>query len=215
MSGVLDQESWITRANGDPPIEVEDALGRSIDNKFQMVLTNPPFGSKASYTIIADDGAGEPDEDLAYLRDDFWATTKNKQLNFVQHVHSILDTNGTAAVVVPDNVLFEAGAGETIRRRLKRPLRPEHLTEFITCYNADNRLKRTATERFKPFTYGELVAREKVSLDIIWLQDESLEDSENLPAPEVIDAEFVDELEAALTEFRAVAEIFGNGEPGL
>ena len=66
-------------------------------------LTNPPFGRKASYTIIADDGAGEPDEDLAYLRDDFWATTKNKQLNFVQHVHSILDTNGTAAVVVPDN----------------------------------------------------------------------------------------------------------------
>ena len=71
---------------------------------------------------------------------------------------------------------------------------------------------RTATERFKPFTYDELVEREKVSLDIIWLQDESLEDSDNLPAPEVIAAELVDELEAALTEFRAVAEMFGNGE---
>jgi type I restriction enzyme M protein len=259
----------ITRADADPPVRVEDALSRSVDNKFKMVLTNPPFGRKSSYTIIGEDGTEDPDEDLAYLRDDFWATTKNKQLNFVQHVHSILDTYGTAAMVVPDNVLYEGGAGETIRRRLlkdcdvhtllrlptgifyrpgvkanvlffdrkpgsetpwtktlwiydlrtnqhftlkKRPLRPEHLADFITCYNADDRLKRTPTEQFKPFTYDELVAREKVSLDIIWLQDESLEDSENLPAPGVIAAEVVDELEAALTEFRAVAEMFGNGE---
>ena len=108
----------ITRPNGDPPIHVEDALGRPLDDKFQMVLTNPPFGKKSTYTIIGEDGDGYPDEDLAYLRDEFWATTKNKQLNYVQHVYSILDTYGTAAVVVPDNVPFEGGAGETIRRRL-------------------------------------------------------------------------------------------------
>jgi type I restriction enzyme M protein len=257
----------ITRPDGEPPISVEDALGRSIDDKFQMVLTNPPFGRKASFTIIGEDGDSEPDDDLAYLRDDFWATTKNKQLNYVQHVHSILDTYGSAAVVVPDNVLFEGGAGETIRRRLlkecdvhtllrlptgifykpgvkanvlffdrkpgsetpwtktlwiydlrtnqhftlkQRPLQQDHLADFVACYNPSDRLKRTETERFRPFTYDELVAREKVSLDIIWLRDESLEDSENLPAPEVISAEIVDELEAALTEFRAVAEMFRN-----
>ena len=204
----------ITRPDGDPPIHVEDALGRSIDDKFQMVLTNPPFGRKASFTIIGEDGNGDPDEDLAYLREDFWATTKNKQLNYVQHVHSILDTYGTAAVVVPDNVLFEGGAGETIRRRLlkecdvhtllrlptgifykpgvkanvlfliasrdrrrlgprrcgsttcaptttsrsnSRPIRPEHLADFIVCFNAEDRLTRTETERFRPFIYDELM----------------------------------------------------------
>jgi type I restriction enzyme M protein len=265
----------ITRPNGDPPIHVEDTLGRPLDDKFQMVLTNPPFGKKSTYTIIGEDGEGDPEEDLAYLRDDFWATTKNKQLNYVQHVHSILDTYGAAAVVVPDNVLFEGGAGETIRRRLlkecdvhtllrlptgifyrpgvkanvlffdrkpgsetpwtktlwiydlrtnqhftlkQKPLRPEHLADFIACYNADDRLKRAETERFRLFTYEELVLRDKVSLDIIWLQDESLEDSENLPAPSVIADEIVDELEAALTDFRAVAEMVRRGdqvsEPG-
>ncbi|HWG60168.1 MAG TPA: N-6 DNA methylase [Streptosporangiaceae bacterium] len=62
---------------------------------------------------------GEPErEDISYLREDFWATTSNKQLNFLQHVRSLLSINGRAAVVVPDNVLFEGGAGETIRRRL-------------------------------------------------------------------------------------------------
>jgi type I restriction enzyme M protein len=259
----------ITRPNGDPPIHVEDALGRSLDDKFQMVLTNPPFGKKSTYTIIGEGGEAEPGEDLAYLRDDFWATTKNKQLNYVQHVHSILDTYGSAAVVVPDNVLFEGGAGETIRRRLlkecdvhtllrlptgifyrpgvkanvlffdrrpgsetpwtktlwiydlrtnqhftlkQRPLRPENLADFVACYNADDRLRRTETEQFRPYTYEELIAREKAALDITWLEDESVEDSANLQAPEVIAAEIVDGLEAALVEFRAVTEMFGNRE---
>jgi type I restriction enzyme M protein len=57
-------------------------------------------------------------EDLEITRDDFWVTTSNKQLNFVQHIKTILAVNGRAAVVLPDNVLFEGGAGETIRRRL-------------------------------------------------------------------------------------------------
>ena len=259
----------ITRPDGDPPIYVEDALGRSIDDKFQMVLTNPPFGRKASFTIIGEDGDGESDEDLAYLREDFWATTKNKQLNYVQHVHSILDTYGTAAMVVPDNVLFEGGAGETIRRRLlkecdvhtllrlptgifykpgvkanvlffdrkpgsetpwtktlwvydlrtnqhftlkQRPMQPEHLVDFVASFNADDRLKRTETKCFRPYTYDDLIARDKVSLDIIWLQDENLEDGENMPPPEVIADEIVEELEAALIEFREVTEMLANRE---
>jgi type I restriction enzyme M protein len=97
----------------------------------------------------------------------------------------------------------------------QNPLRPEHLADFIACFKADDRLNRAETEQFRPFAYDELLARDKVSLDIIWLQDESLEDSENLPAPGVIAAEVVDELEAALTEFRAVAEMFGNGETSV
>ena len=98
-----------------PPITVDDSL-RSRHGEYGMVLTNPPFGRKSSLTYGVDEDAAE--DDLLVEREDFWATTKNKQLNFVQHVRSILKINGRAAVVVPDNVLFEGGAGETIRRRL-------------------------------------------------------------------------------------------------
>jgi type I restriction enzyme M protein len=84
-----------------------------------MVLTNPPFGKKSSYTVLGADGRAVS-ESQTYERDDFWATTSNKQLNFLQHVKSLLKIGGTAAVVVPDNVLFEGGAGETVRRRLLR-----------------------------------------------------------------------------------------------
>jgi type I restriction-modification system DNA methylase subunit len=86
-------------------------------NNYELVLTNPPFGKKSSITIINEEGE-ESREALTVYRDDFWATTSNKQLNFVQHVVSLLKMNGRAAVVVPDNVLFEGGAGETIRRNL-------------------------------------------------------------------------------------------------
>src|ERR1017187_10345378 len=82
-----------------------------------MVLTNPPFGKKSSFTIIGADGRSQTDK-ISYKRSDFWATTSNNQLNFVQHVYSILTENGRAAVVVPDNVLFEGGAGEKVRRKL-------------------------------------------------------------------------------------------------
>src|SRR5205814_9365474 len=80
-------------------------------------LTNPPFGKKSSYKVITAEGDTET-ESMSYLREDFWATTSNKQLNFLQHVRSLLEINGRAAIVVPDNVLFEGGAGETVRRRL-------------------------------------------------------------------------------------------------
>src|SRR5205814_5729809 len=78
---------------------------------------NPPFGRKSSMTFVSDDGEVAR-EDLVVVRDDFWASTSNKQLNFVQHVKTLLAINGRAAVVMPDNVLFEGGAGETVRRRL-------------------------------------------------------------------------------------------------
>jgi type I restriction enzyme M protein len=205
-------------------------------------------------------------EDMSYLREDFWATTANKQLNFVQHVKSLLTINGRAAVVVPDNVLFEGGAGETIRRKLlrecdlhtllrlptgifyaggvkanvlffdrkppserpwtdklwiydfrtnqrftlkTRALARADLDDFVTCYNSANRHERAETERFRAFSYDELFARDKASLDIFWLRDESLEDSENLPAPEVIAAEIVEDLQAALDQFAAIAASLG------
>ena len=93
----------IESPESDSPVHVDDSLRESPGARYDMVLTNPPFGRSSSDS---------------YERDDFWATTRNKQLNFVQHVVGLLRIGGTAAVVVPDNVLFEAGAGETIRRRL-------------------------------------------------------------------------------------------------
>ncbi|HEX8310944.1 MAG TPA: class I SAM-dependent DNA methyltransferase, partial [Chthoniobacteraceae bacterium] len=98
------------------PVQVKDGLAAK-HGEYEMVLTNPPFGKKSSVTIVND--AGETSkESLTINRDDFWATTSNKQLNFLQHVFTILKQHGRAAVVVPDNVLFEGGAGETIRREL-------------------------------------------------------------------------------------------------
>ena len=85
--------------------------------EYEMVLTNPPFGKKSSVTIVNEAGEQQK-ESLIINRDDFWATTSNKQLNFLQHVFTILKQHGRAAIVVPDNVLFEGGAGETIRRKL-------------------------------------------------------------------------------------------------
>src|ERR1035437_6578225 len=240
---------------------VNDALISRGSRECQMVLTNPPFGKKSSVTFIGEDG-DEQREGLTIARDDFWATTSNKQLNFLQHVRSILEIDGTAAIVVPDNVPFEGGAGETIRRRLlkecdvhtllrlptgifyaggvkanvlffdRKPasetpwtsklwiydfrtnqhftlrqnqLRLEHLEDFIRCYSADSRHERVETERFHSFSYEELVVRDKVSLDIPWLRDDAFEDGENLPPPDVIAAEIVDDLETALAQFSEVA----------
>ena len=98
-------------------VTVEDALRTAPSEHFDMVLTNPPFGRKSAYNGVNALGEAEQ-EDMSYLREDFWATTANKQLNFVQHIKSLLTIHGRAAVVLPDNVLFEGGAGETIRRRL-------------------------------------------------------------------------------------------------
>jgi type I restriction enzyme M protein len=98
-------------------IEVRDSLAQEPSKHVSMVMTNPPFGKKSSITMIGDDGKAVA-ADITISRPDFWATTSNKQLNFVQHVRSMLEINGTAAMVVPDNVLYDTGVGEKIRRRL-------------------------------------------------------------------------------------------------
>jgi type I restriction enzyme M protein len=99
------------------PIVVSDALAADPGDRFDIVLANPPFGKKSSTQIEGADGKRSTEKDVIE-RDDFWATTSNKQLNFVQHIKTLLKQNGRAAVVAPDNVLFEGGAGEIIRKKL-------------------------------------------------------------------------------------------------
>jgi type I restriction enzyme M protein len=249
------------------PIRVADSLAADPSDRFDMVLTNPPFGKKSSFMVVNAEGETERDN-LVVVRDDFWASTSNKQLNFVQHIKTLLKINGRAAVVVPDNVLFEGGAGETVRRKLldecdvhtllrlptgvfyaqgvkanvlffdrraggeraateklwiydfrtnqhftlkTNPLKRTDLDDFVACYNPANRHERVESERFRAFSYDELMKRDKASLDIFWLRDESLEDSENLPAPEVIAAEIVEDLQAALDQFAQIAADLGPG----
>ena len=253
----------------DPPINRNDALSADPGTRFEMVLTNPPFGKKSSVLVVNDEG-DEDRQAITILRDDFWATTSNKQLNFVQHVRTILEINGRAAVVVPDNVLFEGGAGETIRRKLlqecdvhtllrlptgifyaqgvkanviffdkrpggekarttklwiydlrtnthftrvENPLKRADLDDFIKCFNPENRQQRRQTwseknpeGKWRSYTYDELIQRDKANLDIFWLKDESLTDSENLPDPDVIAAEIAEDLRAALAQFEEIAE---------
>jgi type I restriction enzyme M protein len=242
------------------PVMVKDALAGK-HGEYEMVLTNPPFGKKSSVTIV--NQAGEEDrQSLVVHRDDFWASTSNKQLNFLQHVFTILKQHGRAAIVVPDNVLFEGGAGETVRRELlkqadihtllrlptgifyaqgvkanvlffdrkpaaekpwtsklwiydlrtnkhftlkENPLKREDLDDFVVCYNPKNRHERKPSDRFRSFTYEELTKRDKLNLDIFWLKDESLEDSANLPDPDIIAAEIVEDLQAALAQFAEIA----------
>jgi type I restriction enzyme M protein len=244
------------------PIVVDDSLRSDPGDRFDLILTNPPFGKKSSVTVMSSEGEAVK-ESLTYERDDFWATTSNKQLNFLQHVKTLLNIGGTAAVVVPDNVLFEGGAGETVRRKLlnqfdvhtmlrlptgifyaqgvkanvlffdakparadpwtenlwiydlrtnkhftrkRDPLTFEDLTDFIDCYNPENRHEREETERFKSFSYEELIERDKTNLDIFWLEDDSLEDVENLPEPEVLAADITENLEAALDQFSQIQD---------
>jgi len=242
------------------PIIVADSLTTDPNERFDMVLTNPPFGKRSSVTIV--NGKGKVGKDsLIYERPDFWATTSNKQLNFLQHAKTLLKINGKAAIVIPDNVLFEGGAGETIRKKLlygydvhtllrlptgifykqgvkanvlffdkktarekpwteklwiydlrtnkhftlkENPMRDEDLQDFIKCYNPKNRFNRKETERFKAFTYDELIHRDKVNLDIFWLKDESLEDMDNLPAPDVLAKDITENLESALKQFKSI-----------
>jgi type I restriction enzyme M protein len=248
--------------DSEPPVKRADSLISTTSEKYDYVLANPPFGKKSSVTITNEKGEQEK-ETLTYNRQDFWVTTSNKQLNFVQHIRTMLKFDGKAAVVVPDNVLFEGGAGETLRKRLLEntdlhtilrlptgvfyaqgvkanviffdnkpasknpwtkeiwyydlrtnkhftlktdPLKHEDLQDFINCYNPDNRFKRKESERFKKFTYDEIIARDKTSLDIFWLKDDSLGDLENLPDPDVLALEIVENLEAGLNNFKEIIE---------
>lgn len=107
----------IGELDGEPSVERSDALISEPSRKADYVLANPPFGKKSSMTITNEEGEEDRDA-LTYERQDFWETTSNKQLNFLQHIVSLLKIDGKAAVVLPDNVLFEGGAGEKIRKKL-------------------------------------------------------------------------------------------------
>ncbi len=92
----------------------------------------------------------------------------------------------------------------------------------MECYNLSNRHERQATwseenadGRWRAYTIDEIVARDKVNLDIFWLRDESLEDTENLPDPDVLAAEIVEDLESVLEQFRLIAEDMGETEEAL
>ena len=257
--GDLDSDNFISPADAliSPPSATDD-----------YVLANPPFGKKSSQTFTNEEGEMEK-KDLTYNRQDFWATTSNKQLNFVQHIRALLKSTGMAAVVVPDNVLFEGRAGETVRKKLlettdlhtilrlptgifyangvkanviffdnhparkepwtkeiwiydyrtnvhhtlkKNPLKSDDLKDFISEYKPNNRAKRKETYhpetnpegRWRKFSFQEIVARDKTSLDITWLKDKSLADLDNLPEPEVLAEEIIENLEAGLLNFRQV-----------
>ncbi len=245
-----------------------DSLAAPWSREYTMILANPPFGKSQSLLFVNEEGDTEKD-DRVIVREDFWTSTSNKQLNFVQHMFSLLKINGRAAVVLPDNVLFEGGAGEKVRRNLlekcnvhtllrlptgiwyspgvkanvlffdKKEGRPDpwtdtlwvydlrtnkHFTqkqspitradfdEFVACYSADAPHKRTPTwsddnpdGRWRSYSYDEIIKRDKLSLDLFWIKDKSLTDTDALPEPSILATEIVDELEAALAQFAKIA----------
>ncbi len=89
-------------------------------------------------------------------------------------------------------------------------LKYKDLMDFIECYHPENRFDRKETDRFRAFAYNELMQRDKVSLDIFWLKDESLEDSENLPAPEMLARDITENLESAVEQFTGIYEVLGE-----
>jgi type I restriction enzyme M protein len=245
-----------------------DSLAAPWSREYTMILANPPFGKSQSVLFVNEAGDTEKD-DAAVVREDFWTETSNKQLNFVQHMFSLLKIDGRAAVVLPDNVLFEGGAGEKVRRNLlekcnvhtllrlptgiwyspgvkanvlffdKKEGRPapwteklwvydlrtnKHFTqkqspitrrdfdEFVACYRAGEMHKREQTwsesnpdGRWRCYTLEEIQKRDKLSLDLFWIKDQSLTDIDALPPPDIIATEIADELEAAFDLFSKIA----------
>lgn len=258
----------IGEMTGESLVSPADALISAPSKGVDIVLANPPFGKKSSMSFTNAEGEQET-EDLTYNRQDFWATTSNKQLNFVQHIRAMLKTTGRAAVVVPDNVLFEGGAGEVIRRKLlqntdlhtilrlptgifyaqgvkanviffdnrpaspdpqtgqvwfydyrtnvhhtlkQKPLSESHLEDFVACYNPAARHDRKTTwseetpdGRWRAFSRDELLQRDKASLDLFWLKDATMTDLDNLPEPDVLMSEIMENLEAAMEQFAAAS----------
>ena len=258
---------------GEVPVTLGDALLTDPGYRVDIVLTNPPFGKKSSMTFTNEEGEQES-EDLVYNRTDFWTTTSNKQLNFVQHINTLLKVNGRAAVVLPDNVLFEGGAGEIVRKKLfdttdlhtilrlptgifykpgvkanvlfferkpasaemqtkeiwfydfrtnmhftlkKNPMKEEDLEDFISCYNPQNRYERRETwsetnpdGRFRRFSIQEILMRDKLSLDIFWIKDKSLTDIDNLPDPDILAVDIIDNLQSAITSFSELMATLSN-----
>ena len=245
-----------------------DSLAAPWGRTYSMVLANPPFGKKQSLLFVNEEGDTER-EDQVVVREDFWTSTSNKQLNFVQHIHTLLKIGGRAAVVVPDNVLFEGGAGEKVRRNLlekcrvhtllrlptgiwyspgvkanvlffdkkagradawtdtlwvydlrtnlhftpkQKPIRRGDLDEFVACYQPGRLHERAPTwsaanptGRWRSYAYADLLKRDKLSLDLFWIKDDSLTDTDALPPPDVIAAQIADDLEGALARFTKIA----------
>ena len=246
-----------------------DSLAAPWSREYTMILANPPFGKSQSVLFVNEEGDTEKD-DAVIVREDFWTETSNKQLNFVQHMFSLLKINGRAAVVLPDNVLFEGGAGEKVRRNLlekcnvhtllrlptgiwyspgvkanvlffdkregraapwteklwvydlrtnkhftqkQSPIRRRDFDEFVACYRAGEIHERKPTwsdenpdGRWRCYTYSEISKRDKLSLDLFWIKDQSLTDIDSLPAPDIIANEIADELETALDLFSGIAK---------
>lgn len=265
----------IGEIDGETLISSADALVSDNGIRYDYVLANPPFGKKSSMTITNEEGKQEK-QDYIINRQDFVATTANKQLNFMQHIKTLLKLTGEAAVVLPDNVLFEGGAGETVRKELmkttelhtilrlptgifyaqgvkanvlffdnkpaskdpwtkdvwiydyrsnishtlkKNPLTSEHLLEFVKLYNPENRNKRAETwsevnpeGRWRKFTYSEIIERDKTNLDIFWIKDKSLTDLDNLPDPDVLANEIIENIEAGLNSFKEIMETINGDE---
>ncbi|WP_026713546.1 type I restriction-modification system subunit M [Flavobacterium daejeonense] len=255
-----------------PDIQVSDSLnpqkvGKEIP-RVKIVLANPPFGRSSSDIPTTDKNQAE--KDGYFLREDFWVTTGNKQLAFLQHIVSMLEENGRAAVVLPDSVLFEGGAGEIIRKKMldevdlhtilrlptgifyaqgvksnvlffekKKNIKKKatsevwfydyrtnvhhtpknnqiafkHLEEFIKCYNIGSEKKRTETwstesqkGRWRKYSYDQIIERDKTNLDIFWLKDDSLIDLENLPDPETLIDDIIENIESTLANFKSIKD---------
>src|SRR5437773_4158800 len=248
-------------------VEPHIYLGDTIYDPFRgekndVILTNPPFGTR---------GANQAPE-----REDFTIETSNKPLNFLQHVLTALKPGGRAAIVLPDNCLFEGKAGEvfeilmqdcnvhTILRlprgtftpysqgvkanaifiqkgrpteevwifdarsnvpgitKKDRPLSPQHFAEFEAAYGKDpNGLSRrkdtrenggqSGSDRFRKFHISEIKER-AYKLDITWLKDDSLEDSDELPEPQDLATEAVTELEAVVDDLKEIIELLEKVE---
>jgi type I restriction enzyme M protein len=256
----------LNNEEGEVPIVTRDSLSKDLGDRYSVILTNPPFGKKSSITAVKENGT-KGKQALTILRPDFFASTSNKQLNFIQHINTSLEINGRAAVIVPDNVLFEGGAGEIIRRRLlqenevhtllrlpsgifyasgiktnvlffdHRPPNPDKqklwvydlrtnmhftlrtkrletadLTEFINCYNPEDRKKRKATwssknpeGRWRDFDYKELLDRDKCNWDLSWLDNEGKDDLSTSGSPDEIAALIMEDLQTAITQLSEIA----------
>jgi len=87
----------------------------------------------------------------------------------------------------------------------KNKMQFKDLQDFIDCYHPKNRHERHETERFKKFTYDEIMTRDKTSLDIFWLKDKSLTDIDNLPDPDVLVEDIIENLESSLESLREIS----------
>lgn len=144
------------------PVQQADALAADDNRRFDLVLTNPPFGKRQSFKFVNSEGAIET-EQQSYLRDDFTVTTGNKQLNFLQHIMTI--TKSSAAVVMPDNVLFEGGAGETLRRKLL------HQFDFHTLLRLPTGIFYSQGVKANVLFFDTAPAADRINTEALWVYD--------------------------------------------